>query len=191
MIQETKDHPRLALEEKQVTPELEAWVAELVGLFGDPLYKHLLSRLPSPDAVNDVWQETFLRVMQKARPGTIQYPRAYLFRIANNIIVDSMRREQVRKREQESAGQRPETWDGDGPEQYFHCDELLQAYTSAMEELPERCRLAFQWRRFEQQSTPEIAERLSCSHRMVQKYLAEALAHLHKRLNGFMEQVGR
>lgn len=44
----------------------------------------------------DVAQEAYVRMLCLEHPEKIRHPRAFLYRTASNLAVDSLRREQVR-----------------------------------------------------------------------------------------------
>lgn len=75
---------------------------------------------------------------------------------------------------------------GPAQEDGCHLADLEHAYGRALAELPPRCREAFVMRRHDELATPDVADRLSISHRMVQKYIARATSHLHDRLQPFL-----
>jgi RNA polymerase sigma-70 factor, ECF subfamily len=67
---------------------------ELVRRHLDAVHRYLLRLTGSPDDADDLAQETFLRLWQKAgsyRPGTVRLT-TWLHRVAHNITVDNLRR---------------------------------------------------------------------------------------------------
>jgi RNA polymerase sigma-70 factor (ECF subfamily) len=78
----------------QVRQHDEAAFAELVRRHLDPLHRYLFRLTGSADDAEDLAQETFLRVWQRAasyRPGVVRLT-TWLHRIAHNLAVDSLRR---------------------------------------------------------------------------------------------------
>jgi RNA polymerase sigma-70 factor, ECF subfamily len=68
--------------------------ATLVDRHLDAVHRYLIRLTGSPDDADELAQETFLRLWQKAdayRPGTVRLT-TWLHRIAHNIAVDSLRR---------------------------------------------------------------------------------------------------
>jgi RNA polymerase sigma-70 factor (ECF subfamily) len=67
-----------------------------VGYFGDLLWIKLRNRVHSPQLLEDIRQETFLRVLRSIRGGGIEYPErlgAYVNAVSNNVMLESFRSE--------------------------------------------------------------------------------------------------
>jgi RNA polymerase sigma-70 factor, ECF subfamily len=59
----------------------------------EPLFRHCYFRVSSRELAEDLTQESFLRVWNYLAEGkTIDNPKAFLYRIAGNLIVDHYRR---------------------------------------------------------------------------------------------------
>ena len=59
----------------------------------DALFRHVLLRARDKEAATDIVQETFSRAWLYLSQGKkIEYMRAFLYRVANNLIVDGSRR---------------------------------------------------------------------------------------------------
>jgi RNA polymerase sigma-70 factor (ECF subfamily) len=77
-----------------------AYVAEMERSFmtaydehSDALFRHCLVRVRDRDLAKDIVQETFTKTWDYLGKGKkIDYLRAFLYRVANNLIVDSSRR---------------------------------------------------------------------------------------------------
>ena len=52
----------------------------------------MVSRYVPPDDVEDIVQETYLRLCRVAMVDEIQNPRAYIYRIARNLALDSLKK---------------------------------------------------------------------------------------------------
>jgi RNA polymerase sigma-70 factor (ECF subfamily) len=78
----------------------KAWAAEVEREFlaayennADALFRHCLLRVRDRDAAKDVVQETFSRTWLYLSEGKkVEYIRAFLYRIANNLIIDASRK---------------------------------------------------------------------------------------------------
>lgn len=141
---------------------------------------HLSRRTGSRDLAEEALQETWLRLATMAeQPAAVQDKHAYLLRLAGNIAIDLLRREQRHASRclsddsvlREIADQTP------SPEAYaLHRDEL-RALVRALMALPAKPRTALLLNRCDGLSHSEIATRLGVSQSMVAKYLAQALRH--------------
>lgn len=132
--------------------------------------------------VDDLVQDTLIRYYGSERSTTIEQPMPYLYRIANNLLIDNARRRAVATPAMEMLQHRQQSSARAEQEDAIHLGDLQTALEAALDELPPKCREAFILRRFHDEDTPAIANRLNVSHRMVQKYLIRAIEHLHERL---------
>lgn len=143
-------------------------------------------RRAHPNDVDDLVQEALARLFASHRNTNVSTPLAYLFRVASNLLVDEAR---ARRRvewescsaEIEESVATPATQELD-----THLSDLQRAYGAALAELSPRCRAVFVMRRHNDHSTVDVARELGISHRMVQKYMVQALALLSERLGIFL-----
>lgn len=78
----------------------DAWQKELEKSFlaaydehADALFRHCLIRVRDREAAKDIVQDTFAKTWLYLADGKeIEYMRAFLYRVANNLIVDSSRK---------------------------------------------------------------------------------------------------
>ncbi|BCA56585.1 DNA-directed RNA polymerase sigma-70 factor [Nitrospira sp. KM1] len=146
--------------------------------YAQELQRFLLRRIGCPDTAADLVQETFLRVAQLPLTPQPDNPRAFLFRIASNLAIDELRKNQVRKPYQaplEDAEHVPSA--APTGEQAVFDKQRMELLQQALDQLPPRCRTVFILRRIEGYSYEEIASRLGLSERMVAKEINRALAH--------------
>lgn len=141
-----------------------------------------LRRLDNTAAAEDVVQEACLR-LASLNGQVIENPRAFLYRIVGNLVVDHTRRERVRARfhDADSDGQEIRDERADAERQLLAKQRLLLV-TQAIAELPPKCRECFVMRRFEDLDHDEIAARMGISRNMVEKHLRHAVAHCARRL---------
>lgn len=61
--------------------------------YADPVFRHVLLRIRDREAATDIVQETFSRAwLYLAEGKKVDHMRAFLYRIANNLIVDTVRK---------------------------------------------------------------------------------------------------
>jgi RNA polymerase sigma-70 factor (ECF subfamily) len=132
----------------------------------------------------DIVQDAYLRATASLQDQAPDDPRAYLYRVAENLTVDHLRRQRARGKYLVEANvseeQHPKA---PSPETQLIDRQRLQALVAAVDELPRRCREVFMLRKFEDLNQSEIAHRLGISRNMVEKHLRHALSHCRKRLN--------
>lgn len=65
--------------------------------YADAIFRHCALRLNDRERGKDLMQDTFVRAWESMQKGkTIENMRAFLYRIANNLIVDDARRRKLR-----------------------------------------------------------------------------------------------
>lgn len=133
------------------------------------------------EAADDVAQETFLRVWinrAEIQPGQL---RAYIFRVARNLVVDETRKRRVRGRATDRAGVSMTT---PRPDEVVERDEQHDAIQHALDALPPKRREAFILAYLHELSYKEAATVLGVSVPTVKNHVAMALADLRRSLAG-------
>ncbi|MGO3712326.1 RNA polymerase sigma factor [Alcaligenes aquatilis] len=138
------------------------------------------NRHDAEDATHDA-----IANMLEQRAGVIANPRAFLHRSVHNGLVSLNRRAH---RQAHVAWQ--DLNDEEHPFDHSHGQEMDSAHLrlalqKALNELPLKSQQIFAWHRLEGYTLPEIARKMNLSQSMVEKHMARALDHLHKRLSDF------
>ncbi|MCG8441091.1 MAG: RNA polymerase sigma factor [Caulobacterales bacterium] len=153
--------------------------------FAEPLRRFFGRNVRDDAERDDLVQETLSRLAQAstAAPSRPDNPRAFVFAVARNLLRDRARRRRTRAADAHvdiaevtirDAAASPEV-------ETMHRQELEIA-ARALSELREPCRRALLLHRLDGLTYGEIAAELGVSASMVQKYIAQALAHLRRRL---------
>ncbi|WCL53204.1 RNA polymerase sigma factor [Gimibacter soli] len=149
------------------------------------LVNWLRRKLGNDDSAEDLAQQVFLRAVNYAGTNEIAEPRALLFKIAANLVINEYRR-----RAMEAMHFVP--LDDDAPANAFDATKAesqspefqllhkqqLQLLKAAIDALPERQRTAFVMNRFEGKTYPDIAAVMQVSVSTIEKYMMEALRQL-------------
>lgn len=62
--------------------------------FADAIFRHCALRISDRERGKELMQETFLKAWESVRRGTkVENMRAFLYKIANNLIIDTYRRD--------------------------------------------------------------------------------------------------
>jgi len=165
-------------------------LAQLLETHRDELLRFLAARCGNREFAEDLLQELWIKAAGQA-PGPIANGRAYLFRMANNLVLDNVR---MRRR----AMTRDRAWsEADGIAEAAHEDRLDPAPSAdeaiarkqegeilarAIGELPPGARRALQLYRIEEMSQAEVAREMGISRSGVEKHLAVAMKHLRNSL---------
>lgn len=104
---------------------------EAYEAFAPGLRRYAAARLRDPAAADDIVQESFLRLALEARVRSYpDQPRAWLYRVALNLIVSRARRAATARRKAVEDGSEPE--DLDSPESRFLTSERRHTLGIAM-----------------------------------------------------------
>ncbi len=147
---------------------------------------YLTRKLRDAELAADLTQEAFMRLSESeaGAAGAVGNPRAYLYRVAHNLAVDHVRRQNPRRDTAPvSDAVLEEVPDGrPSPEQVLGERQRLDIARSAVLDLPERTRQVFVLARLDGLTYRQVAETLGISESSVQKHLAKAVAHVMQRL---------
>ena len=159
----------------------------LLGLFMEwqpELRRRLRRRLGSEELVNDVLQETYLRVERMGDSSVVSHnPEGYLFRMALNVAADQRQAESRYLTGEEVEELLHFADDALDPARIVHARMEVAALEQAMAELTERQRAILVASRVDDLPQQEIADRFRISVRMVGKELKRALEHCGQRLD--------
>ncbi len=167
-----------------MSPPRTHLIDSFLGLYGE-LLRHLRWRTGSAERAQDVMQDTYLRLLEsESRQGEgmqVRDSRAFIYRVAGNLAIDAVRREQRSREVGAPDDSVPDA--GPGPEQRAQASDRLRRLDEALRELPGNCRLALLMFRVDGLSHAQIARRLGVSQSMVAKYIGRALQHCRSRLD--------
>lgn len=102
-----------------------------------------------PSEVEDIVQETFVRLCQVKSKGAIRQPQSYMFRTAKNLAIDHNKRSESRLAtatnsfDEVSAAEFMRSPETDNTYAQVLSDEEFVLFCEAVRELPKQCRRAF------------------------------------------------
>lgn len=154
------------------------------------LMRLLVARTGDRGEAEDLLQELWLKAQQQPA-GPVANGRAYLFRMAQNLIVDRLR-ERQRRMERErrwsdaatdyaSAGVDPVDRRKTAEDQIIDREEI-DALMAAIAKLPQGARRVFELHKIEGLSHAEVARRLGISKSGVEKHMAVVMKHFRRAL---------
>lgn len=146
-------------------------------------------RMVPPREVEDIVQETYVRVCQIEKRGrVIDEPRAFLFKTARNLALDYLKRADTRLwvdiDDLADLAPHDVAPDADPTLEEAASDEEFSLFCRAVRELPLQCRRVFVLKKVYGYSQREIAHHLNLSENTVEKHIAEGA----KRCMLFMQQ---
>ncbi len=150
----------------------------------DDLLQFLTRRMSDRQRAADVAQETYLKLVnidEQAVP--VLHARSFIFRVAGNLAIDALRREQrIAASHDDSDGACEVACPAPAPEAALLARERLQILDQALLQLPDNARQALLLNRVEGLTQKQVAQRLGVSESMVAKYIGQALRHCRGRL---------
>lgn len=163
------------------------WFVEEVHPHESSLRSYLQSAFPAVRDVDDVVQESYLRLWRVRPVRQIVCARAFLFRVARNVALSLLRREHCAPIVAvQDLSVLPVAAEG-GSADFAACrDEELRLLARAIDALPARCREIVILRRIECLSHREIAARLGIAEATVEVQVARGV----KRCGAFLRLRG-
>jgi len=141
-----------------------------------------------PKEIEDIVQETYLRIRQVGGKTSIESPQSFMLKTARNLALDYVKRAETRLSdsfdEAEEAYPPLQHAVGDSTLGKVCSDEEFAQFCDGVRYLPIQCRRAFVLRKVYGYSQREIAKLMQISESTVEKHIAEGI----KRCMYFMEQ---
>jgi RNA polymerase sigma factor (sigma-70 family) len=161
---------------------------EQMGELATPLVRYLSKKVRNDEDANDLAQEAFLRMHKFQQSRRLDNARAFLFKTANNLVIDQMRRARVHDKYL-SFEMLPEQSDEENDkyvpsaERTVSAEQELDQIYKVVDRMPEKVRRAFLMHRGKDLSYPEIASEMGVSTSMVEKYIIQALKILREEMS--------
>lgn len=147
-----------------------------------------VSHIVPPKEIEDIVQETYVRVCQVEDKAAINHPRSFLLRTARNLALDHVKRAEVRYNVSIEEEQQFDLYERKRPvdETYekVAAKEEFANFCEAVRLLPTQCRKVFVLKKVYGCSQREIAKELNLSESTVEKHIATGM----KRCMYFMMQ---
>ncbi len=155
------------------------------------LLNKLTALLHNRSDAEDIAQNAYLKLIAKADEGyEVQYGRAFLFQVAQNLAIDYLRRCQNEKKwfvasslddqHIDEKGNTAYEFSSASPEAGIDAERQLNNVIVTISDLPDKCQLAFFHHKFRELSYKETAEEMGLSVSMVEKYMSKALHHVRE-----------
>lgn len=145
------------------------------------------SRIVPPHEIEDIVQETYVRMCQFRPAREIREPRALMLKIARNLALDHVKRAEARLASGTEADadravkalqqQLDETF------QRVASDQEFVQFCDAVRQLPQQCRRVFVLKKVYGHSQKEIARELGLSESTVEKHVAKGIRACAEHMN--------
>lgn len=165
-------------ETERPSEQSEAMALQLHAIRG-ALLGWFRRRVPDPSEAEDLVQECFLRIIQRADQAALVHFQAYVYQTAGSVLADRRRRRGVRRADDHVALE-PAHYDSQEADALRTAlgKERLRQVSKVLMTLPERTRTVFVLRRVEGMRYGEIATRLRISVSAVEKHMVRAIDRL-------------
>lgn len=163
--------------------ERHDWFISQIFRHGAALHRYLRRFTSGAEDIEDLVQETYMRIYAIADRDSVDSPRALLFRIAHNLAVERARR-QVSRATDSVADFEPlgvDTMEAP-PDEQLDARRRFEAFCAAVDRLPPLCRRVFVLRKVYKLTHAEIAEVLGVSHSTIEKHVAKGLTRCRDHL---------
>lgn len=157
---------------------------ELPQLYGR-LKGYLRKFLKSREDIEDVVQDSFLKTLEAATKGEIQYPSSYLYTTARNLALNKLTRNYHELFDFiENFPADMSLLESVSLEEHAISTERLLLFCRVASQLPEQCRKVLILRKVYGYTQDEVAEQLGISVSTVEKHLVKGMV----RCTEFMER---
>ena len=163
--------------------DADRMVEGLANDYGVDLIRFISKRVRTLADARDLAQEAYVRLLRMERKELIRHPRAYLYRIAANILYEyELKRKAdvaglARWTEEQLLDRSSSCVEGEGEE-----GALCSRVDHVLEELSPKCRAVLILHRRDGMTYEEVGEKIGISPSMVKKYLSQGLRHCRERL---------
>jgi RNA polymerase sigma-70 factor (ECF subfamily) len=164
---------------------LDVWFAREILVHEEALVRCLIRVCSDRNDIQDLRQETYVRVYEAAAKARPRAAKSYLFTTARHLIADRIRRQRLVSIEARGDLEALNVLVNDiSPERQVSAYQELRSLARALERLPKRCREVVWLRRVEELSQRDVAARLGIGEGMVEKHVAKAMRRLANDLFG-------
>lgn len=147
------------------------------------------ARLGPTADVEDLLQDLYLKAAAADPATAVREPRAYLYRLASNLMMDRWRsslrsavRDTAWRDVTRTSGPTEDVDDAPSAEAVVAGREQIIALMDGLTRLPDKTRTIFRLHKFDGLSYAEVAEHLKVSRSTVEKHMMDALRQLAARV---------
>ena len=151
------------------------------------LHRYLGKLTSGAEDVEDLVQETYVRMYALPDFQIVESPKALLFRIAHNLAVERARRRKTQATETMADLDTLNVFSNEAPpDEQTDAHRRFESFCAAVERLPPLCRRVFVLRKVHKLSPAEISEVLGVSQSTIEKHVAKGLV----RCRDYMRELG-
>jgi RNA polymerase sigma-70 factor, ECF subfamily len=158
-------------------------------IYYQSLCNYAYTFLQDREESEEVVQSIFVSVWEKRESLNIRVSaKSYLYAMVRNACLNVIKHEKIKQKHASEELAMAETG-YEAVSQSVASSELEAKIQSAMQKLPEQCRLVFKLSRFEELKYTEIADQLGISVKTVENHMGKALKIMREQLKDYLPLI--
>jgi RNA polymerase sigma factor (sigma-70 family) len=167
--------------------ERHEWFLNQIFRHRAALHRYLLKFTYGAEDIEDLVQETYVRLYALADYRAVESPKALLFRIAHNLAVERARSQKTQATDSMADLEQLGVFSTEVPaDEQLDSRRRFETFCAAVDRLPPLCRRVFVLRKVFKLTHAEISEVLGVSHSTIEKHVAKGLV----RCRDYLRQQG-
>jgi RNA polymerase sigma factor (sigma-70 family) len=167
--------------------ERHDWFLNQIFRHRAALHRYLRRFTSGAEDIEDLVQETYVRVYALPDYHAVNSSKALLFRIAHNLAVERARRQKSQATDSVADLELLSVYSSEAsPEEQIDARRRFDSFCAAVDRLPPLCRRVFILRKVYRLSHTEISEVLGVSHSTIEKHVAKGLV----RCRDYLRELG-
>lgn len=177
---------------KFVPNELDGWFVSEVLIHEPALMSYVSRGWPNAGEVQDICQETFMRIYIAGMSSRPACARSFLLATARNLMTDRIRRARIVSIEAMGDLEELKLVDeSESPEARYSARQELRRLSEAFDRLPQKCRQVVWLRKVDELSHQEIARNLGIQIKTVENHITKGVKLLAEHMfRGGSEKLG-
>jgi RNA polymerase sigma-70 factor (ECF subfamily) len=167
--------------------ERHDWFLNQIFRHRAALHRYLRRFTSGAEDIEDLVQETYVRVYALPDYHAVNSSKALLFRIAHNLAIERARRQKAQATDSVADLELLSVYSSEAsPEEQIDARRRFDSFCAAVDRLPPLCRRVFILRKVYRLSHTEISEVLGVSHSTIEKHVAKGLV----RCRDYLRELG-
>ena len=163
------------------------WFLDQVFHHRAALHRYLGKLTSGAEDLEDLVQETYVRMYALPDFHAVESPKALLFRIAHNLAVERARRQKSQATDTVADLETLSVFSNEvPPDEQTDSRRRFESFCAAVDRLPPLCRRVFVLRKVHKLSHAEISEVLGVSESTIEKHVAKGLV----RCRDYLRELG-
>jgi RNA polymerase sigma-70 factor (ECF subfamily) len=163
------------------------WFLDQVFRHRAALHRYLGKLTSGAEDIEDLVQETYVRIYALPDYQAVGSPKALLFRIAHNLAVERARRQKTQATDTMADLEALNVYSNEAPpDEQTDARRRFESFCAAVDQLPPLCRRVFVLRKVHKLTPAEISAVLGVSQSTIEKHVAKGLV----RCRDYLRELG-